>query len=152
MRPSPPPPTRTISSIRWETKLLCGAGWRVETYNKQSLHSKYRSQGVQTWFYESTPTTHTPWEINPTHCQRKLRECESNIPDAPKHWNNRGASKFSMILHKRIPGRESIRRLSSYVHNKFSLSTVRKGDYTFKIDLEDAYFHLLIHPDSRKYL
>ena len=32
------------------------------------------------------------------------------------------------------------------------LSTVERGDYAFKIDLQDAYFHVLIHPDSRKYL
>ena len=32
------------------------------------------------------------------------------------------------------------------------LSTIERGDYTFKIDLPDAYFHVLIHPDSRKYL
>ena len=32
------------------------------------------------------------------------------------------------------------------------LSSVRKGDYTFKIDLQDAYFHVPIHPSSRKYL
>ena len=32
------------------------------------------------------------------------------------------------------------------------LSTVRKGDYAFKIDLQDAYFHVPIHPSSRKYL
>ena len=32
------------------------------------------------------------------------------------------------------------------------LSTVERGDYVFKIDLQDAYFHVLIHPHSRKYL
>ena len=32
------------------------------------------------------------------------------------------------------------------------LSTVRKGDYSFKIDLQDESFHVPIHPDSRKYL
>ena len=32
------------------------------------------------------------------------------------------------------------------------LNTVERGDYVFKIDLLDAYFHVLIHPDSRKYL
>ena len=32
------------------------------------------------------------------------------------------------------------------------LSTVKRGDYAFKIDLQDAYFPLLLHPDSRKYL
>ena len=32
------------------------------------------------------------------------------------------------------------------------LSSVRKEDYAFKIDLQDAYFHVPIHPSSRKYL
>ena len=32
------------------------------------------------------------------------------------------------------------------------LSSVETGDYTFKIDLQDAYFHVPIHPSSRKYL
>ena len=32
------------------------------------------------------------------------------------------------------------------------LSTVRKGDYAFKIDRQDAYFHVPIHPSSRKYI
>ena len=32
------------------------------------------------------------------------------------------------------------------------LRSVEKGDYAFKIDLQDAYFHLPIHPSSRKYL
>ena len=32
------------------------------------------------------------------------------------------------------------------------LSTIKKGDYAFKIDLQDANFHVLVHPDSRKYL
>ena len=32
------------------------------------------------------------------------------------------------------------------------LSSIEKGDYAFKIDLQDAYFHVPIHPSSRKYL
>ena len=32
------------------------------------------------------------------------------------------------------------------------LSTVYRGDYAFKIDLQDAYFQLLIYLHSRKYL
>ena len=32
------------------------------------------------------------------------------------------------------------------------LSSVEKGDYAFKIDLQDGYFHVPIHPSSRKYL
>ena len=31
------------------------------------------------------------------------------------------------------------------------LNTVERGDYTFKIVLQDAYFNVLIHPDSKKY-
>ena len=31
-------------------------------------------------------------------------------------------------------------------------SSVQRGDYAFKIDLQDAYFHVPIHPSSRKYL
>ena len=31
------------------------------------------------------------------------------------------------------------------------LNTIERGDYAFKIELQDAYFHVLIHPDSRKY-
>ena len=30
--------------------------------------------------------------------------------------------------------------------------TCDKGDYVFKIDLQDAYFHVPIHPSSRNYL
>jgi len=26
------------------------------------------------------------------------------------------------------------------------------GNYTFSVDLQDAYFHVPVHPDSRKYL
>ena len=36
---------------------VCGG---VEAYNEQSLHVKYRSQGVQTSFYKSTPSAQGP--------------------------------------------------------------------------------------------
>ena len=32
------------------------------------------------------------------------------------------------------------------------LITIKKRDYVFKIDLQDVYFHVLIHPHSKKYL
>ena len=41
--------------------------------------------------------------------------------------------------------------LISYVHDKLC-AKLRKGDYAFKIDLQDAYFHVPIHPSSRKHL
>ena len=53
-----------------------------------------------------------------------------------------------------------LKRLNTYIHaphfHMFTissvLSTIRKGDYAFKIDLQNAYFHVPIHPSSRKYL
>ena len=36
--------------------------------------------------------------------------------------------------------------------SKMVLSSIRKGDWMVSIDLKDAYFHIPIHPDSRKYL
>ena len=38
-----------------------------------------------------------------------------------------------------------------YVHDKLC-AKLRKGDYAFKIDLQDTYFHVPIHPSCRKYL
>ena len=38
------------------------------------------------------------------------------------------------------------------MHTISSVLNIKRGDYTFKIDLKDAYIHVLIHPDSRKYL
>ena len=32
------------------------------------------------------------------------------------------------------------------------LNTFERGEYVFKIDLQDEYFHVLIYPDSKKYL
>ena len=43
----------TTSASQRATKLLGGG---VEAYNERSLHIKYRSQGVQT-FYGSSPST-----------------------------------------------------------------------------------------------
>ena len=53
-----------------------------------------------------------------------------------------------------------LKNLNSHIHaphfrmftTNSVLSSVRKGDYAFKIDLQDAYFHVPIHPSSRKYL
>ena len=91
----------------------------------------------------------------------------SNTTDTPEECNKRGASKLSKVLLEWY-GTQSIKRVAFgdrhktterppqhtsllYVHYISSvLSTIR--DYAIKIDLEDAYFHIPIHPDSRKYL
>ena len=38
------------------------------------------------------------------------------------------------------------------MHTLSSVLNIERGDYAFKMDLQDAYFHVIIHPDSRKYL
>ena len=158
----------TNNSSRRETEQFCGG---VETYYKRSLCTKYRSQGVQTSFYESTPSPSNPLgdQIS-SGSRRNFGHAGTNHSHAPKELDNGGASDFTRVLLERIIGKKGFRRVVSSHRSKESerphvhaphfcmfttnsvLSSVRKGDYAFKIDLQDAYFHLPIHPSSRKYL
>ena len=137
----------------------------METYYERSLHSKYRSQGVQTSFYESTPSpTNSLGDKISTGSKRSFGHAGTNHPYAPKERDNGSASRLTRVLLERIPGKKGFRRVPSSHRSKESgthfrmfttssvLSSVEKGDYAFKIDLQDAYFHVLIHPSSRKYL
>jgi hypothetical protein len=53
-----------------------------------------------------------------------------------------------------------LKHLNQYIHAPhFHMSsvhtvlrTLQTGDWAFKLDLEDAYLHVPIHPDSQKYL
>ena len=93
----------------------------------------------------------------------------ANIPDALEERDIGGTPRFSRILFKLFLVRKAsggwclvidLTQLNVHIyaphfrmHTISSvLSTVEKGDYVFKIDLQDAYFHVLIHPDSKKYL
>ena len=127
MRTCSPPPT--INSSRGMTVPVCGG---LETYNERSFCVKYRSQGVQTSFYESTPSAADSLgdTISPGDTEDP-GNARANLPNASKERNFRNIYRHSRVLFERIP--------------------VEKGDYAFKIDLQDAYFHVLIHPDSRKY-
>ena len=102
--------------------------------------------------------------------KRSFGHAGTNYPYAPKERDNGSASRLTRVLLERIPGKEGFRRVASshrskesershsrssfpYVHDKLSvLSSIEKGDYAFKIDLQDVYFHVPIHPSSRKYL
>ena len=107
----------TSNSSRRETEQLCGG---VETYYERSLRSKYRGQGVQT-FYESTPsqTNSLGDQVSPEPT-RDFGHVGTNLPYAPKERNNRGASRFSRFLFKRIPGTEIYRRVASSYRSKES--------------------------------
>ena len=86
----------------------------METYNERSLRIKYRSQGVQTSFYESTPSTSNPLgDQIPPGARGNSRHAGTNHPHASKERDNRGASEFPRILLKRIPATQSFRRVAS---------------------------------------
>ena len=141
----------------------------METYYERSLHSKYRSQGVQTSFYESTPSpTNSLGDQISSGSTRSFGHAGTNLPYAPKERHSRGASRFSRFLFKRIPGTEIFRRVAAgyrskeskrphsctsfpYVHDKLCAKLCRKRRLRIQIDLQDAYFHVPIHPNSRKY-
>ena len=109
---------RTSNSSRRETEQLCGG---VETYNERSLRSKYRSQGVQTSFYESTPSpTNSLGDQVSSGPTRNFGHTGTNLHHAPKERDNAGASRFPRLLFKRIPGTEVYRRLESSHRSKES--------------------------------
>ena len=93
----------------------------METYKERSLHIKYHSQGVQTSFYESTPSKSNPLgdQVSPG-ARGNSRHAGTNHPHASKERDNRGASKLPRILLKRLPGTKSFRRVasSSKLHSK----------------------------------
>ena len=74
----------------------------------------------------------------------------ANVPDAPKERHHRDTSGYSRILFEcnrfKTTERPHMHTISSV------LSIVERGDHTFKTDQQDAYFHVPIHPDGRKYL
>ena len=78
-------------------------------------------------------------------------------PDSPGFYSN-----IFLVRKASGGGRPVIdlKNLNAHIHaphfRRFMtssvLSSIRKGDYAFKIDLQDAYFQVPIHPSSRKYL
>ena len=87
-------------SSRRETEQFCGG---VETYNERSICIKYRSQGVQTSFYESTPSPSNSLgdQISPGS-RRDFGHAGTNHPHAPKECDSRGASEFTRVLSERF--------------------------------------------------
>ena len=93
----------------------------MEKYYERSLRSKYRSQGVQTSFYESTPspTNSLGDKISSGH-SRDFGHAGTNHPYAPKERDNGGASKLTRVLLERFPGKEGFRRVASSYRSKES--------------------------------
>ena len=83
-------------------------------YNEQSFCVKYRSQGVQTSFYESTPSasdslgnTIPPGDIEDPGNAR------ADFPNASEERNLRNISRHFRILFERIHGTQGIWRVAS---------------------------------------
>ena len=97
---------------------VCGG---VEAYNERSLCVKYRSQGVQTSFYESTLLPKVPWENK--ICQGPTEDpgnVKANIPDASKERIHRDTSRYSRVLFEHIPGTRSVWKVAS--SNRFKIT------------------------------
>ena len=100
-----------IGANRGMTMPVCG--W-VEAYNERSLCVKYCSQGVQTSFYESTPSASD--SLGNTIPQRVTEDsgnARANIPNASEERNLRNISRHARVLFKRIPGMQGIWRVAS---------------------------------------
>ena len=112
----------------------------------------------------------TPWEMRSPQGPQEILGMREQItlmlqknaitevpPDSPGFYSN------VFLVRKASGGWRPVidlKNLNAHIHaphfrmftTSSVLSSVRKGDYAFKIDLQDAYFHVPIHPSSRKYL
>ena len=121
--------------------------------------------------FTSPPLLHqTPWEIRSPQGPEEILGMREQItlmlqknaiaevpPNSPGFYSN------IFLVRKASGGWRpviDVKNLNTHIYaphfHMFTtnsvLSSIRKGDYAFKIDLQDAYFHVPIHPSSRKYL
>ena len=117
---------------------------KVSPVGGRSLRSKYRSQGVQTSFYESTPTpTNSLGDKISPGSFRDFGHAGTDHPYAPKERDYRGASRLTRVLLERVPGKKGFMRVASsyrseeperthlrtsfpYVHDKLCAIFLRK--------------------------
>ena len=83
-----------------------------------------------------------------------------------ERYRKRGKRKISRVLQSPVPSTqaspkvEASHRLNTFLHvEKFKMGTPESirtslvpGEWVSSIDLSDAYLHIPIHPNSRKYL
>ena len=102
---------------------VCG---RVQVYNERSLHTKFCSQGIQTSFYESTPTTQDP--VGNTISPRppgSTGNVRANIPDASEECR----ILFKCFLARKVSGgcMTSSNRLKATERSHFHTSLLYVG-------------------------
>ena len=107
----------------------------METYYERSLRSKYRSQGVQTSFYESTPSpTNSLGDKISTGSKRSFGHAGTNYHYAPKERDNGSASRLTRVLLERIPGKEGYRRVASSHRSKESERSHSRSSFPYVHD------------------
>ena len=107
----------------------------MEAYYERSLRSKYRSQGVQTSFYESTPSpTNSLGDKISTGSKRGFGHTGTNHPYAPKERDNGSASRLTRVLLERIPGKKGFRRVASSHRSKESERTHSRSSFPYVHD------------------
>ena len=143
-------------------------GWKRITNDPYVL--SIVAKGYRLRFTSPPLLRQTPWEIrSPQDPQEILGMWEqislmlqkNAITEVPP--NSPGFYSNVFLVRKATGGWRPVidlKSLKSHIHvphfrmftTNSVLSSVQKGDYAFKIDLQDAYFHVPIHPSSRKYL
>ena len=143
-------------------------GWKRITNDPYVL--SIVAKGYRLRFTSPPPLRQFPWEIRSPQGPEEILGMREQItlmlqknaitevpPNSPGFYSN------VILVRKAIGGWRTVidlKNLNADIHaphfrmftTNSVLSSVQKGDYVFKIDLQDAYFHVPIHPSSRKYL
>ena len=103
---------------------------------------KYRSQGVQTLFYESTPSAQD--SLRNTTSQGFTEDSgnvRANIPNASKECKFRDNSRYSRVLFERIPGTQCFWRVESSNRLKTTKRPHRRSSLSHAHDKLSAEYH-----------
>ena len=143
-------------------------GWKHITNDPYVL--SIVAKGYRLHFTSPPLLRQTPWEIRSPQDPQEILGMREKIslmlqknvitevpPDSPGFYSN------IFLVRKASGGWRPVidlKNLNAHIHaphfrmftTSSVLSSVEKEDYAFKIDLQDAYFHVQIHPSSRKYL
>ena len=142
-------------------------GWKRITNDPFVL--SFVAKGYRLRFTSPPLLLQTPWEIRSPQGTQKIQGMREQIslmlqknaiseisPDTPGFYSN------IFLVYKASGGWRPVidlKQLNHHLHSPhFRMHTIssvlstERGNYVFKIDLQDAYFHILINPDSRKYL
>ena len=114
----------------------------VEVYNERYFCVKYCSQGVQTSFYESTPSasgslgnTIPPGDIEDPGNAR------ADFPNASEEHNLRNISRHSRVLFERIHGTQGIWRVASNYRLKTTEPPHRRSSLSHAHHKLSAEYH-----------